>query len=276
MTDQTPEVLFERAGGRAEDALREVQLICDPMRYPEGSAQIDCGNTRVLAAASVERRVPPFLVDSGRGWVTAEYSMLPRATHTRSSREVTRGKVSGRTAEIQRLIGRALRAVVDTSKLPDRTVTVDCDVLQADGGTRTASITAAYVALELALSRLYLAGDLKEWPLIDTVSAISVGLVEDRALLDLEYIEDSRAQVDLNVVITGREQLVEVQGTGEQRGFSRRELDTLIDLAFVGARDLQTCQERALVDTRSEVAAARERRRRGPAEPKDERTLWQR
>ncbi|REJ83886.1 MAG: ribonuclease PH [Acidobacteria bacterium] len=270
------ETFAGRSSGRRIDALRPVTLRCDVLRYPEGSVEIECGDTRVLAAASVERRVPPFLIDSGRGWVTAEYAMLPRATHTRSQREVSRGKVSGRTAEIQRLIGRALRAVVDTRKLPDRTVTVDCDVLQADGGTRTASITAAYVALELAVSRIFLAGDLAEWPLIDSVSAVSVGLVEDQALLDLEYVEDSRAQVDLNVVVTGSGDLVEIQGTGEQRGFSRGELERLLDLAFLGVGELANHQAEALAEVRAEVAAARERRRRGPAAPKDERSLWKR
>ena len=264
---------FRRSAGRAHDAMRPVTIELGFQKFAEGSALISCGDTRVLAAASVEDRVPPFKVGSGEGWATAEYAMLPRATHTRNQREVSRGRPSGRTSEIQRLIGRSLRAVLDFRAMGERTLTIDCDVLQADGGTRTASITAAYVAAVSALGRLFLAGDLKRWPLIDSVSAISVGLCQDTPLLDLEYVEDSVAQVDMNVVVTGKGGLVEVQGTGEQRGFSRAELDVLIDLALKGAGELAELQHRAVADVLQSVEelASRGRHR---AEPKDPSTLW--
>jgi ribonuclease PH len=251
-----------------------VRIETGVLKFAEGSAEIHCGDTRVLAAASVERRVPPFRFDTGMGWVTAEYSMLPRATHTRSTREVTRGRPGGRTAEIQRLIGRALRSVVDMRAIPDVTVTVDCDVIQADGGTRTASITAGYVALALALGRLYLAGDLVRWPLVDSLAAVSVGLVDDVALLDLDYSEDSEAQVDLNVVATGGGRMVEIQGTGERRTFAREEMDRLVDLAFSGIGELVGHQESALEALSADVRATRERRARPHAQPRDESDLW--
>jgi ribonuclease PH len=263
-----------RSVERRTDQIRPVTNETGVLKFAEGSAGIRCGDTRVLAAASVDRRVPPFRVDSGMGWVTAEYSMLPRATHTRSQREVTRGRPGGRTAEIQRLIGRALRAVVDMRAMPDVSVTVDCDVLQADGGTRTASITAGYVALALALGRLYLAGDLARWPLVDSLAAVSVGLVDDEALLDLDCSEDSEAQVDLNVVATGGGRLVEIQGTGERRTFAREEMDRLVDLAFAGIGELVRCQEEALAALSGDVRATRERRARPPAEPRSESELW--
>lgn len=264
-----------RPGGRSENEIRTVSMEPSPLDYAEGSALIHCGRTRVLAAASVERRVPPFLYDSGTGWVTGEYAMLPRATHTRNQRESARGKISGRTSEIQRLIGRSLRAVVDRSKMPDRTVTVDCDVLQADGGTRTASITAGYVALVQALGKTFLEGDIDEWPIIDSVAAVSVGLVDDVPLLDLEYVEDSNAQVDLNVVATGNGEIVEVQGTGEQRGFTRSELSALMDLAEIGLAELRRAQQEVL----GPVLAAVEERRSGgggsrKVEPKPIESLW--
>jgi ribonuclease PH len=263
-----------RSHDRATDQVRPIRIDTGVLKFAEGSAEIRCGDTRVLAAASVERRVPPFRLDTGMGWVTAEYSMLPRATHTRSQREVTRGRPGGRTAEIQRLIGRALRSVVDMRAIPDVTVTVDCDVLQADGGTRTASITAGYVALALALGRLYLAGDLPRWPLLDRLAAVSVGLVDDVPMLDLDYAEDSEAQVDLNVVATGSGRLVEIQGTGERRTFAREEMDRLVDLAFAGIAELVTCQETALASLDADLQAARERRGRPPAEPRKEADLW--
>ncbi|HVS16509.1 MAG TPA: ribonuclease PH, partial [Thermoanaerobaculia bacterium] len=259
-----------RSHDRGADRIRPVRIEIGVLKFAEGSAEIHCGDTRVLAAASVERRVPPFRLDTGMGWVTAEYSMLPRATHTRSVREVTRGRPGGRTAEIQRLIGRALRSVVDMRAMPDVTVTVDCDVVQADGGTRTASITAGYVALALALGRLYLAGDLPRWPLVDTLAAVSVGLVDDVALLDLDYAEDSEAQVDLNVVATGSGRLVEIQGTGERRTFAREELDHLVDLAFAGIEELVGHQQAALTALQADLRAAQERRSRPPAEPRRE------
>jgi ribonuclease PH len=269
-----PEPAPRRLGGRAADELRPIRIEPGALKFAEGSALIECGDTRVLCAASVERRVPPFRIDSGLGWVTAEYSMLPRATHSRSAREVSRGRPSGRTSEIQRLIGRALRSVVDMRALGELTVTIDCDALQADGGTRTAAITGGYVALAEAFAKLWIAGDLERWPLLDDLAAVSVGLCGDVALLDLDYVEDSRAQVDLNVVVTGAGRLVEIQGTGEQRTFSRAELDQLLELAFLGIGRLREAQQRALAPSLEMVAAARERRQRGPAKPRDEGALW--
>jgi ribonuclease PH len=263
-----------RNHGRQPGALRPCRIEIDPLRFAEGSALIELGDTRVLVAASVESRVPPFLKDSGRGWVTAEYSMLPRATHTRSPREVALGKPSGRTAEIQRLIGRSLRAVVDTGAMPDRTLTLDCDVLQADGGTRTAAITGAYVAMAQALGKLLLAGDLKAWPLADSLAAVSVGIVEGVPLLDLEYEEDSRAEVDMNVVATGGGTLVEVQGTGERRSFRRAEMDALLDLALAGIGELAAAQAAVIQPLMSEVSEVLARGKRRGAAPKPERELW--
>jgi ribonuclease PH len=265
---------LKRAGGRAPNELRPTRITVGVLKFAEGSALIECGDTRVLCAASVERRVPPFRVDSGLGWVTAEYSMLPRATQSRNAREVSRGRPSGRTAEIQRLIGRALRSVVDMGALGELTVTIDCDALQADGGTRTAAITGGYVALAEALAKLFVAGDLERWPLRDSLAAVSVGVCGDTPMLDLDYAEDSGAQVDLNVVVTGGGRLVEIQGTGEQRTFSRAELDGLLDLAFLGVSRLGEIQTRALEPALATVAAARERRQRGPAKPRDEAALW--
>ena len=263
-----------RPNGRAADALRPLRLETGVMKFAEGSALIELGDTRVVAAASVENRVPPFLRDSGRGWLTAEYSMLPRATHTRAAREVTQGRPSGRTAEIQRLIGRSLRAAVDLGAMPDRTLILDCDVLQADGGTRTAAVTAAYVAAGLALGRLFLTGDLPAWPLLGPVAAVSVGLVDGVPLLDLEYVEDQVAEVDMNVVATEAGELIEIQGTGEKRSFRRDEMDALVDLALKGIGELAAAQRQALAATLEEVAAVRERRGRGPAAPKSEKDLW--
>lgn len=237
---------FNRTAGRALDALRPVTFERHFTRYAEGSVLVSFGETRVLCNASVEDRVPPFMRGEGRGWVTAEYSMLPRATHTRSMREAAKGKVSGRTQEIQRLIGRSLRAVTDLDALGEITVQIDCDVLQADGGTRTASITGAYVALHDALQGLVDAGKLSQLPLLDSVAAISVGIVEGQALLDLEYVEDSNADVDMNYVITGRGEFVEVQGTAEERPFTRVQMDEMRDLAMAGCRELALLQNRAL------------------------------
>jgi len=263
-----------RPNGRADDALRPVRIETGVQKFAEGSALIEIGDTRVLVAASIENRVPPFLRDSGRGWLTAEYAMLPRATHTRNAREVAQGRPSGRTAEIQRLIGRSLRAVVDLSRLPDRTITLDCDVLQADGGTRTAAVTGAYVAAALAVSRLILTGDVAIWPFTAQVAAVSVGIVGGAPLLDLEYVEDQVAQVDMNVVATAGGELVEVQGTGEKRSFRRSEMDSLIDLALAGIGRLVEAQSRALAPALAEVAEVQAKGQRRHAPPKDEKDLW--
>lgn len=235
-----------RKDGRARDELRPLVFQRQFTRYAEGSVLISCGATKVLCTASVDDRVPPFMRGQGRGWVTAEYSMLPRATHTRSPREAARGKLSGRTQEIQRLIGRSLRAITDLEALGELTVQIDCDVLQADGGTRTASITGAYVALYDALRGLVERDRLAALPLKDSVAAISVGIVDRNPLLDLNYEEDSRADVDMNFVITGSGHFVEVQGTAESAPFSGAELDRLRDLALGGCAALTDLQAMAL------------------------------
>lgn len=237
---------YARNDNRAADELRTVRLTPDYLPHAEGSALIEMGQTRVLCAASVEERVPPFLRGRGQGWVTAEYAMLPRATQQRTPRETGRGGPSGRTHEIQRLIGRSLRAVVNTANLGERTVTLDCDVLQADGGTRTASITGAYVAFALACRRLLRSGKIAKNPLTGEVAAVSVGIVEGTALLDLKYDEDSRAAVDMNVICTGDGRFVEVQGTAEGAPFTRAEMDTLLELANRGIRQLLDFQRAAL------------------------------
>ena len=232
-----------RIDGRANDRLRPVSIEIGAQKYAEGSALISMGDTRVLCAASVEDRVPPFLRDTNRGWVTAEYSMLPRSTHTRTRRETT---PRGRTQEIQRLIGRSLRAAVDMDALGKRTLTVDCDVLQADGGTRTAAITGAYVALSQALTTLRERGDLKTIPLKLGVAAVSVGIVDGEVLLDLCYEEDSRASVDFNIVMTDAGEFVEVQGTAEDGAFSRAQMDEMLTMAESGIRQLMEAQRRAI------------------------------
>jgi len=235
-----------RPGGRAPDQLRPVHISPDPLEFAEGSALIEQGRTRVLCAVTVEERVPAFLAGTGRGWVTAEYGMLPRATPTRSPREAAQGRLSGRTQEVQRLIGRALRAVVDLEKLGERTLIVDCDVLQADGGTRTAAITGAWVALVRAVARLRAQGVLADDPIKQAVAAVSVGIVDGIPLLYLEYAEDSRAEVDLNVVMTADGRFVEIQGTAEAEPFSRAQLDVLLTLAEKGIRQLLEAQQAAL------------------------------
>ncbi len=265
---------YRRAGGRAAGELRPVRIEMGPMKYAEGSALIEMGDTRLLVAASVDNRVPHFLANSGRGWVTGEYAMLPRATASRSTREVTRGRPSGRSSEIQRLIGRSLRAVVDFAALGERTITVDCDVLQADGGTRTAAITAGYCALAAACARLLLTGDVERWPLSGQVAAVSSGIVDGRPLLDLEYVEDAGAEVDLNVVATDGGAIIEIQGTGEERAFTRQEMDVLVDLALAGIGRLAAVQRDALAATMEEVDAVLARGRRRPAPAKDEADLW--
>jgi ribonuclease PH len=222
---------FVRTDGRAANELRPVKITPDFLTYAEGSVLIEMGNTRVICAASLEERVPPFLRNTGQGWLTAEYAMLPRSTQTRTSREIGRGGPSGRTHEIQRLIGRSLRAVADMKALGERTLTIDCDVLQADGGTRTAAITGAYVAFALAAKRLLKSGKVSKSIVSNQVAAVSVGIVENRPLLDLKYDEDSRAEVDMNVVCTGDGRFIEVQGTAEREPFSREQMDELLALA---------------------------------------------
>jgi len=236
----------KRLDGRAPDELREVEIQVGFVENPTGSALIRTGRTLVLCTASLEKSVPAWLHGSGRGWVTAEYSMLPGSTDTRSEREAQKGKLSGRTQEIQRLIGRSLRAVIDLVALGERAIVIDCDVLQADGGTRTAAVTGGYVALAAACRRLVEVGLLKQSPLHDTVAAVSVGMVDGEILLDLPYAEDSRAEVDMNVVRTGSGRLVEVQGTGEGGTFDRKLLDRMLDLAEHGIEQLARQQARAL------------------------------
>ena len=237
-----------RNDDRQYQELRPIKLTRHFTRYAEGSVLVEFGETKVLCNATIEESVPPFLRGKGQGWVTAEYSMLPRATHTRSPRESTKGKVGGRTHEIQRLIGRSLRAVIDLAALGERSIQIDCDVLQADGGTRTAAITGAWVALADALNGLVAQGKLSASPLRDTVSAVSVGIVGGVPMLDLCYEEDSRAEVDMNVVVTGDGRFVEVQGTAETEPFTSAELDLLRDLALGGCAELTLLQQKALTE----------------------------
>ncbi len=237
---------MSRPSGRTPDSLRQVILTPGVSRYAEGSCLAQFGTTRVLCTASVDNSVPPFLRNSGSGWVTAEYGMLPRATHSRSQREAAKGKQSGRTQEIQRLIGRSLRAIINLEELGERQITIDCDVLEADGGTRTASITGAYVALHHALLRLQKGGDIKKFPAHSFVAAVSCGIVGGVPVLDLEYTEDSSAQVDANFVMTGNGKLVEVQATGEESSFTEDEFHAMLQLAKKGIAELITLQRQAL------------------------------
>jgi ribonuclease PH len=237
---------FLRSAGRAADALRPVTLQRRYTQHAEGSVLVSFGHTRVLCTASVEEKVPPHKRGSGQGWVTAEYGMLPRSTHTRNDREAARGKQSGRTQEIQRLIGRSLRTVFDLKALGERSILLDCDVLQADGGTRTAAITGAFVAAHDAVSWLIKEGKLQSSPIKDFVAAVSVGVVQGMPLLDLEYTEDSACDTDMNVVMTGQGGFVEVQGTAEGVPFSRAEMDRLLALADKGIRELNAIQRKAL------------------------------
>ena len=237
---------FVRTDGRTSDELRPVLITPGYLPYAEGSVLIEMGNTRVVCAASLEDRVPPFLRNSGQGWLTAEYAMLPRATQTRTAREIGRGGASGRTHEIQRLIGRSLRAVADMKALGERTITIDCDVLQADGGTRTAAITGSYVALALASKHLVSTGKIARSLTTDQVAAISVGIVDTTPLLDLKYDEDSRAEVDMNVVCTGDGRFIELQGTAEREPFSRGQMDELVELGVHGIEQLIAIQKRVI------------------------------
>jgi ribonuclease PH len=236
---------YARTDGRRADELRRARITPGFMPYAEGSALIEMGNTRVICTATLDERVPPFRRNTGQGWLTAEYAMLPRATQQRTQRETGRGGPSGRTHEIQRLIGRSLRAVTNLSKLGERTITIDCDVLQADGGTRTASITGAYVALVLACRRLVRENKLSSLPIVGEVAAVSVGVVAGTPLLDLKYDEDSRAEVDMNVVCTGDGRFVELQGTAEGEPFSQEQTDALLALARAGLRTLFDAQRAA-------------------------------
>jgi ribonuclease PH len=236
----------ERSGGRASDALRPVQLTRHFTRHAEGSVLVAFGHTQVLCTASVEEKVPQHRRNTGLGWVTAEYGMLPRSTHTRSDREAARGKQSGRTQEIQRLIGRSLRSVFDFKILGERTIQIDCDVLQADGGTRTAAITGAFVAAQDAVSWLLAQGKISASPIRDFVAAVSVGIVHGVPLLDLDYAEDSACETDMNVVMTGAGRFIEIQGTAEGTAFSRQELNQLLDLAGTGIHELMAKQRLAL------------------------------
>jgi ribonuclease PH len=232
-----------RGDGRRRDQTRPVKITRDFIKHAEGSVLIEMGGTKVICTASVEEKVPPFLRDKGRGWVTAEYAMLPRATHERTSREAVKGKQGGRTLEIQRLVGRALRAVVDTSGMGERTIWIDCDVIQADGGTRTASITGAFVALADAFTVLKRKNFIKKRPLTDYLAAISVGKVGGEAMVDLAYAEDSLADVDMNLVMTGRGRFVEVQGTAEQVSFDKKDLDEFLDLGWKAIQELVSLQK---------------------------------
>jgi len=235
-----------RCDGRRDDAIREVKITRNFNRHAEGSALIEFGDTRVICTASVEESVPPFLRGKGTGWVTAEYSMLPRSTHTRNQRESSKGKVGGRTHEIQRLIGRSLRAVMDLTLLGERSILIDCDVLQADGGTRTASITGAYVALVDAVRWLSSRGVISADPIREAVAAISVGIVNGRPILDLNYEEDSAAEVDMNFVMTSSNRFVEVQGTAEENPFTIEEMDNMRSLAMTAIARLIEIQGKAL------------------------------
>ena len=238
--------MMTRPDGRAPDALRPLTITRHYTRHAEGSVLVEFGHTKVLCTASIEERVPPFLKGKGKGWVTAEYGMLPRSTHTRTDREAAKGKQSGRTQEIQRLIGRSLRAITDLVKLGERQITLDCDVLQADGGTRCAAITGACVALHDALAGLVATGKLAAHPMRDYVAAVSVGIVNGEPVLDLDYAEDSNCDTDMNVVTTGAGGMVELQGTAEGAPFSRAELDALLALAEKGIGAIITAQKLAL------------------------------
>ncbi|WP_308420449.1 ribonuclease PH [Paenibacillus segetis] len=227
-----------RINGREATERRPMNLTVNVNKYAEGSVYIEVGDTKVICTATVEEKVPMFMKGQGKGWVTAEYSMLPRATHSRNQREAARGKLSGRTMEIQRLIGRSLRSVVDLHALGERSITIDCDVLQADGGTRTTSITGAFVAMAIAINKLTQKHALPVFPITDYLASLSVGIVGEELLLDLNYDEDSKAKVDMNVVMTGQGQFVEVQGTGEEKPFSREELDRMLGLAEQGIHEM--------------------------------------
>ena len=242
-----------RIDGRKFDQIRDVKITRNFTKYAEGSVLIEMGETKVLCTASIEEKVPPFLRNTGTGWINAEYSMLPRSTQQRKVRDSSKGKIDGRSQEIQRLIGRAIRSVVDLNKLGERTIWVDCDVIQADGGTRTASITGAFVAVAEAIYKLYKDGLIKKMPIENFVSAISVGIVNDQCLLDICYEEDSHAQVDMNIIMTDKCEFVEFQGTGEERPFSRKDLNKLLELGEKGNKELIKIQRKALGEIADEI-----------------------
>lgn len=242
-----------RTDGRAWGQLRPIGFTLHPNKYAEGSVQVAFGDTQVIVTATIEDRVPPFMRGQGKGWINAEYSMLPRATQTRNQRESVKGKLGGRTMEIQRLIGRSLRSVVDLEALGERTVMIDCDVIQADGGTRTASITGAFVALALAIHKLHGVKPFANYPLTDYLASVSVGIVNDNVVADLNYEEDSSAKVDMNVVMTGRGAFVEVQGTGEEAPFTRTELNDLLACAEQAIAQLIQLQREALAEAGARI-----------------------
>lgn len=231
---------------REVDQLRTVKMTKDYIMHPQGSVLIEMGNTKVICTAMIEEKVPHFLKGSGKGWITAEYGMLPGSTNTRKMRDSSKGKIDGRSQEIQRLIGRALRSIVDLEKLGERTIWIDCDVIQADGGTRTASITGSFVALMCAFNKMIAAGQLTEAPITEYVAAISVGVVNDEAVLDLCYEEDSKADVDMNLVMTGSGKFIEIQGTGEERPFDQNELTQMLALGEKGIRELMAIQKQII------------------------------
>jgi ribonuclease PH len=235
-----------RVNGRANDKIRELKITKSFLKFPEGSVLVEMGETKVICGVSLEEKVPPFLKNTGKGWLTAEYSMLPRSTHTRSMREAVSGRIGGRTHEIQRLIGRVLRAIMNLDIIGERTIWVDCDVIQADGGTRTASITGSYVALVDALWNMKKRGMIEKIPLRDSVAAISVGMVNGEVILDLSYEEDSKAEVDMNFVMTGRGMLIEVQGTAEKTPFTKEHFDIMYQYAYRGITEITRIQKIAL------------------------------
>jgi ribonuclease PH len=235
-----------RGNGRPKDKIRDLKITRNFLKFPDGSVLVEMGETKVICGVSIEEKVPPFLKNSGRGWLTAEYAMLPRATQSRTARESVQGRVGGRTHEIQRLIGRALRAVVNLDAIGERTLWIDCDVIQADGGTRTASITGAFVALVEALWTMKKKGMIEKIPLRDSVAAVSVGLVDGEILLDLAFQEDSRAEVDMNFVMTGKGMLIEVQGTAEKTPFSKEVFDVMYEYAYRGIAEITTLQKATL------------------------------
>ncbi|MGM8213298.1 ribonuclease PH [Virgibacillus sp. W0430] len=243
-----------RIDERQNKQLRPIKITADYIKHPEGSVLIEMGDTKVICNASIENKVPPFMRGQNKGWITAEYAMLPRATEQRNIREASRGKIGGRTMEIQRLIGRALRSVVDLNKIGERTVWIDCDVIQADGGTRTASITGAFVAMVLAFGKMIDAGTIEKMPVTQFLGAVSVGVLSNKSVvLDLNYVEDAQAEVDMNIVMTGSQEFVEIQGTGEESTFSHAQLLTMLDYATAGIEQIFNVQKEVLGDLSKQV-----------------------